>query len=294
MNSIVFAFPKDIEFARKISEGLNCEIGEIESRRFPDGETYVRVLSDVKGKEAIVVCSLDHPDEKLIWLFFLCSVLKDLGSTKLVLVAPYLAYMRQDKRFHPGEAVSSEYIGKFLSDFIDEIITIDPHLHRRNSLSEIYSVPGKALHCTPLISDWIHKNVSNPILIGPDAESSQWVSSVAQPDRIPYIILEKIRMGDLDVKVSLPDKSKYSGEQPILIDDIVSSGKTLIETIKGLKLLGLKPPICIAVHGIFAGDSYQEILNAGVFDLVTTNTISHSTNKIDVSPIILESLRKRN
>ena len=128
-----------------------------------------------------------------------------MGAASVCLVAPYLAYMRQDTRFNPGEAVTSEYFARLLSGAIDRLITIDPHLHRRNSMQEIYSVPCDVLHAAGVISAWIRENIPQALLIGPDSESEQWVSEVARNAGAPSIVLEKIRHGDRDVEVSVID-----------------------------------------------------------------------------------------
>jgi ribose-phosphate pyrophosphokinase len=290
MKRILFSLQGNEDFGNKIAQGIDAEFGNFKLHRFPDGETYIRVLDDVKDKVAIVVCTLDRPDEKFLPLFFLCKLLKTLGAKAVWLVAPYLAYMRQDKMFHPGEAVSSEYFAALLSSFADRLFTIDPHLHRRHSMNEIYSIPCHILHAAPAISQWIKHNIPNALLIGPDSESEQWVSQVAKDAGAPFIVLEKIRLGDAEVKVSIPEVDRYKSHTPVLVDDIVSTAKTMIETVKHLRDAGMKPPICIGVHAVFAGNAYTELMQAGVESVITCNTIQHSSNQIDVSEMIIFEL----
>jgi ribose-phosphate pyrophosphokinase len=285
MKRIIFTLPGNEELAAKISEGLELERGGLVTRSFPDGETYIQLKSDVKNKEVIIVCSLYHPDEKLLPLYFLSRLLKDSGAQRIILVASYLGYMRQDKQFKPGEAVTSGYFACLISQFIDELVTIDPHLHRYISISDIYPIPCKVLHASQLIARWIKTNVEQPILIGPDSESRQWVSEVAGDAGAPYIILEKHRSGDREVQISLPDVDKYAGYTPVLIDDIISTAETMIRTVKHLADAGMKPAVCIGVHAIFAGDAYQR-LKAIAGSIVTCNTVSHLSNKIDVSALL--------
>jgi ribose-phosphate pyrophosphokinase len=290
METIVFTLPGNQHIGTKIASDLNAEVGEHTLHRFPDGESYVRVLSNVENKKAIVVCTLNQPDEKLLPLFFLCKLLKDLKAKNVVLVSPYLAYMRQDKRFNNGEAVTSEYFASLISLFVDELITIDPHLHRRNNLSEIYSIPSKVLHAADLISNWIKNNIKNPVLVGPDSESEQWVSEVAKNANAPFIVLQKNRKGDSNVEVSVPHVEKYKNFTPVLVDDIISTARTMIETVKHLNNAGMNPAICIGVHAVFANEAYGELVNAGVAKVITCNTITHQSNTIDVSEMIVKSL----
>jgi ribose-phosphate pyrophosphokinase len=289
MKKIIFALPGNELLAESLTKKLNADSGELIIRHFPDGESYINVISDVSNKEVIIVCTLHQPDDKLLPLFFLSKNLKDLKAKKITLIAPYLAYMRQDKKFSPGEAVTSAYFAKLISSFADELITIDPHLHRRHSMSEIYSIPCKVLHASELISNYIKEKIKNPLLIGPDSESEQWVSEVAKNAGAPFIVLQKERFGDKDVKVSVPHVEKYKDQTPVLVDDIVSTAHTMIETITHLKAAGMKAPVCIGVHAVFAGNAFEELKRSGAADIISCNTIDHISNRIDISDLIAKN-----
>ncbi len=291
MKPIVFALPGNELLSQKIIDGIKGESGNFVLRSFPDNETYLRVLSNVEDREAIVVCTLYEPDNKLLPLLFLCRLLKELKVKSLTLIAPYLAYMRQDKQFNPGEAVTSNYFATLLSSFADRLITIDPHLHRRVSMKEIYTIPCDVLHAAKLISEWIKNNIPYALLIGPDAESEQWVSEVAKNANAPFIILKKIRSGDTVVKVTVPQVENYKNYTPVLVDDIISTARTMIETVGHLQHAGMKAAICIGVHGVFAKNAYTDLKNSGVRQIVTCNTINHKTNAIDISELIIQQLK---
>lgn len=282
----IFALPGNTVLARDITCHLDAELGAFTVRHFPDGESYIRLLCDVEGQQAVVVCTLFQPDDKILPLYYLSRLLKDSGAQSVTLVAPYLAYMRQDKVFNPGEAVTSEYFAALLSSAVDRLITIDPHLHRHDSMSELYTIPCKAVHAAPLLSDWIRQNVVNPVIIGPDSESEQWVSEVAANAGAPFLVLEKIRRGDRDVDVSKPVVEPYSSHTPVLVDDIISTAHTMIETVGHLRVAGMAAPVCIGVHPVFAGNAYDDLVMAGAAEVVSCNTIQHSSNRIDVSELL--------
>lgn len=286
MKTIFFALPGNEILTQKIARQLHAETGEAIIRKFPDGETYVRIKSGVKGKRVVLVCTLHQPDEKLLSLYFLSQTAKSLGAACTCLIAPYLAYMRQDKRFHPGEAVTSDYFGLLISQFAETLVTIDPHLHRRNSLSEVYQIPCRVAHAASSISAWIKDNIKNPVLIGPDSESEQWVSQVAKNAGAPFLVLEKIRQGDNEVEVSVPNLEGYKNHTPVLVDDIISTARTMIETVGHLNRAGMIAPVCIGVHGVFAGNAYRELKNAGTAGIITCNTIPHESNRIDISDVL--------
>ena len=279
------------DLARGLAAALGAEPGRIEQRRFPDGESYVRFDTPVAGREVVLLAALDRPDEKFLAMIFAAATARDLGAHSVGLIAPYLPYMRQDARFRAGEGVTSAYFARALSPAIDWLVTVDPHLHRRKSLSEIYAVPAVALHAAPLLAQWIAGAVERPVLIGPDAESRQWVAAVARDAGAPSLVLDKTRRGDRDVAVSVPDVERWREHTPVLVDDIVSTGRTLIETVGHLKRAGMRPPVCVAVHAVFAGSAYEEMRAAGVARAITTNTIRHATNAIDVAPLLAEGVR---
>ncbi|MHB1278248.1 MAG: ribose-phosphate pyrophosphokinase [Bacteroidia bacterium] len=292
MGTIIFALPGNEALADSLARRFDKVQGELVMRNFPDGESYVRILSEVKDKKVVMVCSLHHPDTKLLPLYFLSKTAMELGAKCTCLVAPYLAYMRQDKQFHEGEGITSRYFASLISSFAETITTVDPHLHRYGSLSEIYKVPTTVVRAADEISKWIKSNIHNPVLIGPDSESEQWVSEVANNAGAPYIVLTKIRYGDRNVEVSIPEVDKYKNHTPVLVDDIISTARTMIETVGHLKNAGMNPPICIGVHAVFAGNAYNDLLGAGAQKVITCNTIPHESNGIDISGLFQSALRK--
>jgi ribose-phosphate pyrophosphokinase len=286
----VFAMPGSERQGRDLAGRLGAETGVLETRRFPDGESYVRIVSVVAGREIILVCSLARPDDQFLRLVFTARTLRELGASRITLVAPYLAYMRQDKRFHSGEAVTSTHFADLLSREVDRLVTVDPHLHRHKALSEIYTIPAVTLHAAPLLADWIAANVERPLIVGPDIESEQWVSDVARRAAAPYVVFRKERHSDRDVEIAIPDLGEWVGRQPVLIDDIASSGRTLIETARGLTGRGLRPPVCVVVHALFADDAFAEL--SGLAErIVSTDAVTHPSNGIPLAGLLAEALQ---
>jgi ribose-phosphate pyrophosphokinase len=286
MIPILFPMPGNEAFAMHLDRAISCELGQMEMRRFPDGESYVRLLSPVLGRDVIFVCTLDRPDEKMMSLYLAVSIARELGARRVGLVAPYLAYMRQDARFQEGEGVTSLHFARFVSDFCDWLVTVDPHLHRHHKLNEIYSIPTKVVHAAPVIGDWIAEHLDKPMIIGPDAESEQWVAKVAKAVGCSYTVLDKTRKGDRDVEVSAFDASDWTGGTPVLVDDITSTAQTMIAAVARLKGAGLPPPVCITVHPIFAGTVWEDLRATEVERIVSCNTILHPSNEIDLSDAI--------
>ncbi|HWA31104.1 MAG TPA: ribose-phosphate pyrophosphokinase [Rhizomicrobium sp.] len=282
--------PGNAAMTERLAAALGCTAGIIATRKFPDSETYLRYETDVRGRNIALVCTLDRPDGKILPLLFAARTAKDLGAAKVSLIAPYLAYMRQDRSFHPGEAVSSRYMAALISGWFDALVAVDPHLHRYHALSEIYSIPAAVVHAAPELSAWTKANVADPFLIGPDEESAQWVSDVARDAGAPFTTLVKARLGDRKVEVRHADLEVLGSRTPVLVDDIVSSGRTMLEAVKLVKAASSKAPVCIAVHGIFADHSDDMLAQTGA-EVVTTNTIPHPTNRIDLTRPIAAAIQ---
>ena len=287
---LLFELPGNETFGGELADHLEVDRATVTLRNFPDGETYVRVDDEMEGRRAIVLATLDRPDAKVLPLFLLADTLRDLGASEVGLVAPYLAYMRQDKRFRPGEGITSRYFANMVSDHLDWLVTVDPHLHRYDSLDAIYEIPSRLVHAAPRVADWVAAEVDRPLVIGPDGESEQWVAEVADLAGAPYVVLEKVRSGDRQVDVSVPDVDRWTDHTPVLVDDIISTGGTMIQTTGHLLDAGMRAPVCIGVHGILAGAADEALLEAGADRVVTTDTIAHPTNAISVAEDVAEAI----
>lgn len=269
-----------------LAASLGAETGRFSARQFPDEESYLRIETDVSGRHCIIVAELSRPNNKYLPLMFMAETLKELGASRVGLVAPYLCYLRQDSRFAPGEAVTSRIFARALSQRVDWLVTVDPHLHRYHALEEIYSIPCQAVQGEPVLADWLNSR-SGLFLVGPDSESEQWVSRLSDLSGHPYVVGSKQRTGDHSVSVRLPSMAQFKGKTAVIIDDVISTGQTILESIKSLKNHGIDSIQCAAVHGVFADHSDETLLAAGLELLVTTNTVPHSTNRVDITGLLL-------
>ncbi|EGG99034.1 Ribose-phosphate pyrophosphokinase [gamma proteobacterium IMCC2047] len=282
---IIFALEPHPLF-NSLCQKLTAVAGRIDTRHFPDGETYLRVEASVADCDCIILANLSHPDGKFLPLVFLAATLRELGASSVGLIAPYLSYMRQDCRFIEGEAITSRIFAKQVSQQVDWLVTVDPHLHRYRSLNEIYDIPCCVVQGAAALADWL-KDQEKVFLVGPDAESEQWVSQIASHAGLEFVVGEKQRYGDRDVVVTLPDLSHLQAHTAMIIDDVISSGQTILSCVEALKEQGIKSIKCAAVHGIFANNIDDVLLQSGLVQLITTNTIPHRSNHVEIADLLV-------
>lgn len=277
--------PGNEALAARLAETLGGRMGTMDARRFPDGESYVRILSPVAGEEVFLVCTLARPDPQLLPLLFAAATIRSLGAQTVRLISPYLPYMRQDAVFQPGEALTSQLFAGLIAEAFDGLVTVDPHLHRYASLGALYRIPASPVHATPLLGSWIRDKLDHVVVIGPDSESGQWVEKIAEVAEAPWALFEKARHDDHDVTVAAPNLEAWRGRQPVLVDDIISSGTTMVAAAASLMEAGFVRPYCLAVHALFDPQSGARLAAASKA-VLTTDTVAHPSNAFEVAPLI--------
>jgi ribose-phosphate pyrophosphokinase len=290
MTRVLLSFPEQVQLGRTLAPALQARHAEVVWHRFPDGESLVKIDPDLHDADVAILASLDHPDAIAMALRFAAETAREFGARSIGLVAPYLGYMRQDARFHPGEAVSAPLFARFLEGSFDWLVTVDPHLHRIPTLGDLFAIPAANVAAAPAIAAWIRNNVPDAVVVGPDSESRQWVDDIARRAGVPGIVLDKVRRGDRDVQVTAPDLAAARGRTPVLVDDIVSTGHTMAAAIMQLRSLGLPPATLVATHAVFAEGAHELLVEAGVERIVSTDTVPHDTNAIAIGALLAEGI----
>jgi len=287
--TLVVSLPDYAEPARRLALRLGLEYRSIERHRFPDGESKIRVPVDPPPH--VILCqSLDRPNDKLVELLLACATLRENGARSLSLVAPYLCYMRQDTAFHPGEAVSQKIIGRFLAGQVNALITVDAHLHRIHDLGEAIPLPTAInLSAAPLLGEFLASRHNRPLLLGPDAESAQWVAQVAAVGDFEHAVATKQRLGDRRVRISLPDRD-YDDRVVVLVDDVLASGHTLAEAAREVRAAGARKVCALVTHPLFVPGAEDVLEKAGVTDIWSSDSIVHPTNSVFLDGLLASAL----
>lgn len=283
MIATLHAFAECLPAARRLADLLGIVCRPIDTRRFPDGESLVTVAPG--ERTAILYRSLDHPNEKLVELLFAVAALRDRGAARIVLVAPYLGYMRQDAAFHPGECVSQRVIGKLLADHVDALVTVDPHLHRVRSLAEVVpAIAAVPVSAAATLADTLRPDTPrDAILVGPDEESRPWVESVAAPLGLAVLVGTKHRLGDRQVELAIDGVDRVRGRHVVLVDDVISSGATLLRCAALLHAAGAASIEACATHCLAGPDDLRALRAGGIARVRATDTVAGPTACIAIA-----------
>lgn len=287
--TVLLHFAEEAASAARIAAAAGIATACIDRHRFPDGELRLRLPAALPA-HVVLLRSLAQPNEKLVELLLAAHTARELGAQQLTLVAPYLAYMRQDMAFAPGEAVSQRIVGRFLAGLFDALVTVDPHLHRVATLQQAVPLARAiVLSGAPALADLIVRERPGALLIGPDEESAQWVAQAAARHGLDHAVCRKVRHGDRQVDIALP-AIELRGRAVVLLDDVASSGHTLAQAARALLDAGAASVDVAVTHALFAGDALQLLREAGIGQVWSTDCIAHPSNAVSMAPAIAAAL----
>jgi ribose-phosphate pyrophosphokinase len=288
MTAAVFAFSEDRLAAKRLADALGVGLQPVDLHTLPDGES----LPSVRGATETVLLyrSLARPDAKLMPLLLACDALRRAGARRLVLVAPYLPYLRQDAVFQPGQPLSRDVFGALLGSRFERIVTVEPHLHRTPDLTPVFAgTPVAALSAAGLLAARIG-TAGDPIIVGPDAESAPWVARIAETLGAPHLVLRKLRRGDREVELDKPAGASVAGRQVVIVDDICSTGGTLIGAVRQLRAAGAASIEAAVVHALFKPGVGASLQRMGVRSVISTDACPHPSNRIHLAGLMAEAL----
>ena len=289
MNTLLLHFEDETAAAHRIASAAGMPCTTILRHRFPDGELKLTLPAELPER-VVLLRTLDRPNEKLVELLLVARTARPLGAKHMTLVAPYLAYMRQDIAFNVGEVVSQRVIGAFLADLFDAVITVDPHLHRIAALNEAIPVTrAVALSGAPLLADLIAEKRPGALLLGPDEESAQWISQAASRHGFDSAVCRKTRHGDRAVEIELP-KISLRKRAVVLLDDVASTGHTVAKAALACLAAGAASVDVAVTHALFADDALDVMARAGIEQVWSTDCIAHPTNAVSVAAMIAAEL----
>lgn len=301
MEEVVIGGSSAQVFALKLAKETGIPFLKLDLKKFPDGERYIRVLGDVEGKVVSVVQSMYmQPDDFLLEYFLIADNLRDLGASKVRGIFPYFAYARQDGRFNPGEAFSLKTVCNMIESVgTSEVYTIDLHLHRIESISKLFKISSTNLTVVPDLARYVKQNVKmkNPVVIGPDEEAEQWAKVAAKELGADYDVLEKHRVtsdesgkfGEVEIK---PRELSLKGRDTLIIDDIISTGGTIVQAISVLKKSGVNKVYVATSHPVLVENALMKIYEAGAEMVLGSDTIPSPISYVSAAPALAKAIKR--
>ena len=284
MGMRIVAGPASQLLATRTAALLGCDIDLTDYKEFPDGEVYCRVTGEVAGNDIVIIQSTPTAKD-YVYLLQLIDACDEAKSLKVVI--PYFGYARQDKRFNPGEPISSRAIARTIK--ADQVFTIN--IHDRSVLAH-FPCKAEDLNVAPEIGNHIESmKLHNPLVLAPDDGALNLVKSAATLKGLAYDYLEKTRLSGTEVKIA-PKNLDVKGRDVVLLDDIVSTGGTIAEAAKLLRVIGAKDVHLSCVHPVLVGNAVIKLYRAGIKSVISTDTLEKATSRISAAPIIATALRK--
>lgn len=288
---MLLAFDDEARQAAALAAALDLPMALVQRHRFPDGETRLRLPPELP-EQLLMLRGLHRPNEKLVELLIAAPAARELGAHRILLVSPYLAYMRQDIAFSPGEAVSQRHVAALLGSHFDGLITVDPHLHRIASLDEVMrGCRSRALSAASLLGEWVVRRLPQALLLGPDEEAVQWVAEAGRANGLDHAVCHKQRLGDREVRVALPADMPLAGRSVVLMDDVASTGRTLVEACGAALAAGAASVDVAVTHGLFVGDALEQLHEAGVRHVWSSDAVPHETSVVSITPLLAAAVR---
>ncbi|WP_298521945.1 ribose-phosphate diphosphokinase [uncultured Methanobrevibacter sp.] len=290
------------DLAAHVAKELGEELCYVETKKFPDGERYLRIDGEI-ADEVTVIQSTGYPqDENLMELLFIIANLKDLGAKKVRAVVPYMGYARQEKRFNPGETISAKIICELIQAAgADEFITFNIH---EACVLNFFDIPARNLSAMPAIAEFLDKSdADNMLIIAPDKGAYGFAQEMSEIIGCDCTYLTKVRLGPDKVETKIVDVrcdsesentvnvDSVKGKHAIIIDDIIATGGTIVNAINILKQYGASEIDVCCVHPILTNNGTTRIYSAGANKIIGTNSLSSDTSRVSLAKSIADALR---
>ncbi|CAM3005948.1 ribose-phosphate pyrophosphokinase [Paenibacillus sediminis] len=295
-NLRIFSGSSNPKLAEQISEKLGVNLGKIKLSRFKSGEIYVHYEESIRNSDVFLVQSLSHPvNELFVELLVMIDAAKRASARTINVIVPYYGYARQERKSAPREPISAKMVADVLTTVgATRVITIDLHAP---AIQGFFNIPVDHLTALDLISDYLKsKNIENPVIVSPDAGRASMAEKLANRLDSPFAIMIKKRPKHNE-SVITHIIGDVKDRTPIIIEDLIDTGSTIIHVVEGLKERGAKDAIVCATHGLFSDNAIERLVHPNIKEVVITDSIAlpeeHSSKFtiLSVAPILAKATR---
>jgi len=275
--------------SKEVADELQVELGRVTTRYFPDGERYLRVESDLEGRDIAVLQSTSRPqDSNLFELLSLLETARREGASEVTAVVPYYGYGRQDRSFSRGEAITSKVEAELISNYADSFISLNLH---ESSLLDYFDIEAREEDATPVVAEYYNiLGVEDAIVVAPDEGGEELSRKLAELIGAQSDYLEKERLGPGRVEIT-PKNLSVEDKNVIIYDDIIDSGGSMVEAVKMLLDQRAINVLTSCVHPVLSNNAVSRLFTSGIADLAATNTIPSQVSFITISGIISRALK---
>lgn len=288
---LVIPGPSSTDLGGRVANMLGARKVGVEYKNFPDGESYLRVMDKVKGEEVILIhTTYPQPDKRVLELFLLIDTLKDLGASSVRVVVPYMAYARQDSRFRDGEAISINAIFKLIERAgADEFLTVD--IHKEFSLGT-FRIPAKNIRAAEIIAEYLKEtDLVMPYVLAPDKGALGIAKIIGERLGAEYGNFEKTRDRVTGAITVRGERVEAKGRDVVIADDLISTGGTVANACRILKGEGARRVLAVCTHPLLVGGALTKMKEAGVDEIIGTDTVESEVSRITVAPLIVKELK---
>ena len=282
---IVIGGSASMDLAKELASVMGCDYIQAATTTFPDGECYTRIDAE-KLDDDVVIVQTTSPDSKLIELLLLQDAVRRLGAKSITLVIPYFGYARQDRVFKPGEPESATVMCQHLDMNCDRVITVDIH---KEAVLNYFNHPHKDLKAAPVIAEYF-KGKGIDMVLSPDIGAAGRAKMVGEVMGVPYDHLEKTRLSGTDVRIA-PAKADVKGKKVLIVDDMISTGGTIIAAAYALREAGAAGISVACTHGVFVNNAIEKFTGSSLDALLSCNTLNNPVSHISVASLIAEAIK---
>ena len=274
-----------MDLAKELASVMGCDYIQAATTTFPDGECYTRIDAE-KLDDDVVIVQTTSPDSKLIELLLLQDAVRRLGAKSITLVIPYFGYARQDRVFKPGEPESAKVMCQHLDMNCDRVITVDIH---KEAVLNYFNHPHKDLKAATVIAEYF-KGKGIDMVLSPDIGAAGRAKMVGEVMGVPYDHLEKTRLSGTDVRIA-PAKADVKGKKVLIVDDMISTGGTIIAAAYALREAGAAGISVACTHGVFVNNAIEKFTGSSLDALLSCNTLNNPVSHISVASLIAEAIK---
>jgi len=280
-NFLVFSGSSNIPLSTSVAKLLGVPLGKVDLTRFADGEIRPWIQEDVRDKTVFVIQSFSGDmDAHIMELCLMGDAIRRSAPKTMIAVIPYMGYARQDKQHRLGEPVSARVIAKFLEvSKFREMITIDLH---NDAIVGFFQIPVTHLAAMTILAGEVKKlHLSDMVVVSPDVGGVKRARNLAYALDVPMVVMEKKRFLDRhDQSESFQIIGDVKGKSVVIIDDVISSGGTIINGAVSLKRAGATSVTVLASHAVCAGNAFENLSKAPIDHMIITNTIDWTKKKL--------------